>query len=744
MSTEAGLMEGRFAGGRWAYGGCVLIVLVCLGLAVPSVLRAASSSREASAALTAQRMSRLAGASAFLLRAVQDERGIGSEYLNGVRPSTEVSLQKARLATDAAVRSWNGAALALPPESRDVLAGARQSLVGLANERRGISAREGRADEHFAWYTDLASAVITVAAKAANQVEEVGGGSATRYVSLLVGTEYLARERGQIAGILEAGTTASRAEIREIGANRAARAAAFELFALLSAPAEVRALAALSGRPQARFVDAVEKDVIEDDASPVVVDADTWFRQVSALLDQHYAVIEAQNAHVQTGIDEIVARANQDVRDETAVAVAILALGLLLGVGLPAAARHRIRAGFRKSARHRQAQAAGIEAILSTASDAILTIDERGVIERANAATEQVFGYSPGELVGQNVSVLMTTEAASQYTGNLDEYFESRGEHFTGAPREALGKRKDGSEIPLEVLITRARIGERSMFTSFIRDISERKHALETLTRRDLELSARNEALARSNAELQQFAYVASHDLQEPLRKVTSYVEVLEADYGDRLDDQAREYMHFAADAAHRMRQLINDLLALSRIREETMRVDGCDTRAVVDAIIDDFEVVLDESGATVGVGDLPVLPGDRAHLHQVFQNLISNAVKYRGERPLRIDITAQFEPEGWHFVVRDNGVGFRQEYAEKIFGMFTRLVSRREYEGTGIGLAIVAKIIINHGGRIWATSAPGVGTTIEFILPVDKARYPIRAGIPAQLTPASEEAAVR
>jgi light-regulated signal transduction histidine kinase (bacteriophytochrome) len=282
-----------------------------------------------------------------------------------------------------------------------------------------------------------------------------------------------------------------------------------------------------------------------------------------------------------------------------------------------------------------------------------------------------------------------------------------------------------GHDVPVEITLTQVALEGHRLQICVARDVSERQLAAE-------QLAQRAEDLARSNAELQQFAYVASHDLQEPLRKVTAYVNVLATDYIDQLDDQAREYMHFVTDGAQRMRSLIEDLLAVSRVRVDRMQVEDCDTGAIVTAILEDFEVAITEAGATVTVGALPVVPGDATHLRQALQNLISNALKYRGEAPSRIDIRAEAEPSGWLFTLQDNGIGFKQEYAEQIFGMFQRLVSRRKYDGTGIGLAIVAKAIQNHGGQIWATSQPGGPTTFCFRLP---ATAPARAA-PATVPP--------
>jgi two-component system sensor kinase FixL len=355
--------------------------------------------------------------------------------------------------------------------------------------------------------------------------------------------------------------------------------------------------------------------------------------------------------------------------------------------------------------------AARITAIVETAVDGILSIDEHGVIDTVNGAVERLFGYSAAELVGQNVSMLMPSPTHEGHDGYLDSYLDTGRKRVIGIGREVVGRRKDGTNIDLDVSVNEMQVGGRRMFTGILRDISERKKIEQAL-------AGRAAALARSNAELQQFAYVASHDLQEPLRKISSYVEILSTDYAEHFDDQAREYIGFAVDGAHRMRRMIVDLLAVSRLRLDAMTVESCDTGRLVGAILEDYALAITDAGAIVVVADLPVVQGDQAHLRQVFQNLISNAVKYRGTETLTLHISAQRHEEEWLFVVADNGIGFKQEYAEKAFGMFQRLVGRRDYEGTGMGLAIVAKVVENHGGKVWAESQPGVGTSFFFTVP--------------------------
>jgi signal transduction histidine kinase len=237
-------------------------------------------------------------------------------------------------------------------------------------------------------------------------------------------------------------------------------------------------------------------------------------------------------------------------------------------------------------------------------------------------------------------------------------------------------------------------------------------------------LQAAEADLRRSNSELEQFAYVASHDLQEPLRKVASFCQLLQQRYGGQLDARADQYIGFAVDGARRMQDLINDLLAFSRVgRVEQARVE-VDTGALVERVQADLGRVIDESGAAVVVdGALPAVHGDATLLRVVFQNLIGNAIKFRrDDEPPRVELSARREGDVWQFRCADNGIGIDAEYAERIFVIFQRLHPRTEYEGTGIGLAMCRKIVEYHGGRMWLETNDGAaaGSTFYFTLPAE------------------------
>jgi signal transduction histidine kinase len=239
------------------------------------------------------------------------------------------------------------------------------------------------------------------------------------------------------------------------------------------------------------------------------------------------------------------------------------------------------------------------------------------------------------------------------------------------------------------------------------------------IERSRVELAARAEELARSNSDLEQFAYVASHDLQEPLRMVTSYLQLLERRYKGRLDTDADEFIAFAVDGAQRMKQLIVGLLAYSRVRTRGKPLGPVDMDAVLTAVLDEHRTLIEEAGATVEREPLPTVAGDEGQLRQVMGQLLENACKFRGPRPLRVTIGAARSDDLWRFTVRDNGRGFEARDSERVFGLFTRLHAPGEGAGTGIGLALCRAIVERHGGRTGVETAPGEGASFWFELPV-------------------------
>ena len=252
-------------------------------------------------------------------------------------------------------------------------------------------------------------------------------------------------------------------------------------------------------------------------------------------------------------------------------------------------------------------------------------------------------------------------------------------------------------------------------------ETANRKLREEIVVRRRVEetLKAQSQELTRSNEELQHFAYVASHDLQEPLRMVSSYVQLLARRYKGKLDADADDFIAYAVDGAQRMQKLINGLLAYSRVNTRGGAFEPANCEDILKRTLDDLRLTLEEVGAEVTHDPLPTLTADASQLGQVFQNLIANAIKFRGEAPPRVHVSAEQKDGAWEFAVRDNGIGIEPQYADRIFVIFERLHTREEYPGTGIGLSVCKRIVERHGGRIWVESAPGEGATFCFTIPV-------------------------
>jgi PAS domain S-box-containing protein len=350
--------------------------------------------------------------------------------------------------------------------------------------------------------------------------------------------------------------------------------------------------------------------------------------------------------------------------------------------------------------------------LAETASDAILSADCHGKIVYFNPAAERIFSYSSTEIIGQSLALLMAERFDDPHRQGLDRFLRTGEARVIGKTIEVAARRKNGSEFPIELALSSWKTREGTFFTAILSDITERKKSEERLLQTVAELK-------RSNSELQQFAYVASHDLQEPLRMVASYTQLLAKRYKGRLDSEADEFIAYAVDGSNRMQALIQDLLAYSRAGAVRKALREISSENALKQALTNLRATIKESGAVVTHDSLPVITTDDTQLTQVFQNLVGNAIKYHSAELPQVHVSAtQNGGKEWIFSVRDNGLGIDPQYFERIFVLFQRLHGQKEFEGTGIGLSICKKMLEQLGGRIWVESQSGKGSTFRFALP--------------------------
>ncbi len=323
--------------------------------------------------------------------------------------------------------------------------------------------------------------------------------------------------------------------------------------------------------------------------------------------------------------------------------------------------------------------------LLESFPEAMVIMDENGKITLVNSRLEELYGYCRQELIGEPADSLLTGSRWAELAKSASAPHSTA--EAGGGDDAVRGRRRNGEEFPAQISIRSISASAHGLIAASIRDITAQRAAQDQL---------RNQAqeLARSNADLEKFAYVASHDLQEPLRVVAGYMQLFEKRYGGKLDPEAEGIIERVVGAVNRMKTLIEDLLAYSRVGTRGEEFTPVNCNDAVAQALENLRVAIDESHAQVTIEALPTIMADAAQLRQLFFNLLSNAIKYRSQRPPEIRITSRREGEAWRIEVSDNGIGIEPQYWERIFVIFQRLHSVREYPGTGIGLAICKRIV--------------------------------------------------
>jgi PAS domain S-box-containing protein len=380
-------------------------------------------------------------------------------------------------------------------------------------------------------------------------------------------------------------------------------------------------------------------------------------------------------------------------------------------------------------AQEESARAAVAEAkfrgLLEFAPDAFVIVNREGRIILVNAQTEKLFGYVREELIGQSVEMLMPEGFRSQHVGHRTQYATDPRPRAMGACLDLLARRKDGSNVSIDISLGSLMAGDEMLMTAAVRDITEHKQALAEIRKLNAELEhrvvERTSELEATNKELEAFSYSVSHDLRAPLRAIDGFSRILMEEYAPHLPEEAGRYLRLVRSNTQAMGHLVDDLLAFARLSRQPLKKQLVAPADLVRQCLDELRSEQEGRGVKITIGALPVCQADPALLKQVWINLLANALKFTREREIafieigsRTDDARPGEPV---YFVKDNGTGFDMQYADKLFGVFQRLHRAEDYEGTGVGLAIVQRIIHRHGGRVWADAAVGHGATVYLTL---------------------------
>ncbi|MBS0288611.1 MAG: PAS domain S-box protein [Proteobacteria bacterium] len=358
---------------------------------------------------------------------------------------------------------------------------------------------------------------------------------------------------------------------------------------------------------------------------------------------------------------------------------------------------------------------ARFKATVESAPTAMLMINQAGTIVLVNKELEKMFGYERDKLLNNKVEALLPERYRNGHSNLRTQYFANPETRRMGVGRDLFGLHKQGHEFPIEIGLKPIEMDEGSFVLSAIVDISDRKMQAE---RREIEILQRaNEALERSNIELQRFVYIASHDLQTPMRSIGNFADLLCNTYQNSLDNRAKDWLRRIKQSVTYLQTLVSDLLEYSRLDSQIHVFKFVSFQEIVDHAISLLDSVINDSNTEIICDKLPTIFGDRTLLVQLVVNLISNAIKYRCKKRPQIHISSQENEEEWLIMIKDNGIGIDKKYFQKIFEIFQRLHDHSTYQGTGIGLAVSRRVVILHHGRIWVESEPGLGSTFYFTI---------------------------
>lgn len=359
-----------------------------------------------------------------------------------------------------------------------------------------------------------------------------------------------------------------------------------------------------------------------------------------------------------------------------------------------------------------------MSALFEAANEGIIITDLNGRIVTVNQKVEELFGYDRKELIDKKIEVLVPSPFQSRHKHYRHTYYDDPKPRPMGEGRDLYGLHKNGEEFPVQISLNHFENEEGKFVISYVIDITQRKKAEDKLLKAHRELKQKAIELKQSNEEFEQFAYIASHDLQEPLRMVASYTELLARRYKDQLDEDANDFIAYAVNGAQRMQALLNDLLEYSRVGSQAKPFTRVKIEEVLQDVLQNLQKYIEENKAQIVLeSSLPELSVDKPQIIQLFQNLIHNAIKFTEQRTPEVRINAREQEHHWQFSISDNGMGIDEKHRERIFVIFQRLHNRDVYQGSGIGLAICKKIVERHGGEIWVDSEPDKGSTFYFTI---------------------------